>query len=115
MHLVCSKPGSLVSLVSSNKPTVALLFTYHGYFYLEMLINELFYFQMVQAIQVLRFHLLELEKVSYFKFLNEKPNYMKLSVVIIFTRLSLSALSDGSSLRCESNIKSILHSNSYLN
>ena len=29
-----------------------------------MLINALFYFQMVQAIQVLRFHLLELEKVS---------------------------------------------------
>lgn len=50
---------------SSYKPTVGLLFTYHGYFYLEMLINELFYFQMVQAIQVLRFHLLELEKVSY--------------------------------------------------
>lgn len=27
--------------------------------------NLLFLFQMVQAIQVLRFHLLELEKVSY--------------------------------------------------
>ena len=51
----------------SNKPTFFILCTYqqyHRYFYLEMLINALFYFQMVQAIQVLRFHLLELEKVS---------------------------------------------------
>ena len=42
-----------------------------------MLINALFYFQMVQAIQVLRFHLLELEKVSIFHLIKYTIKYTK--------------------------------------
>ena len=52
--------------------------------YIPYLINIFFYFQMVQAIQVLRFHLLELEKVSII-LRGDKHIFSKINLIAILS------------------------------
>ena len=59
--------------------------------YIPYLINIFFYFQMVQAIQVLRFHLLELEKVSII-LRGDKHIFSKINLIAILTLLLIENL-----------------------